>query len=247
MSDVSDVSSGVGSGLPEGAAAPLAALASELRLALGENLVGLLAFGSAVRGGYRAGRSDVDLVLIVREATTPALLGISNLLQAARLASRFEAIILTEEEIPRAADVFPLLYDDIRQRHVVLAGRDPFSGLRISDRHRRLRIEQELRDAQIRLRRAVVDGLGAPAALAAVVERKLKQLRGPMHALLALKGHEVDDRLESVLSEVARVWQLDVEPLRRRAEDALGAVEALMQVLTVLVNEADEHATESTR
>lgn len=234
-------------GLPAEVSGPLEALASELRVVLGEDLVALLAFGSAVRGGYVPGRSDVDLVLVMREATTPALLAISNVLQTARLASRFEAMILTEAEIPRAADVFPLLYDDIRRRHVVLAGRDPFSALHISDRHRRLRIEQELRDAQIRLRRAVVDGLGEPRAVAAALERKLKQLRGPMAALLTLKGHEVDDRLEPVLNEVGRVWQLDLEPLRRRADDPGAALEALMRLLAVLVDEVDEHGDESTR
>ena len=39
--------------------------------------------------------------------------------------------------------------------HAVVFGRDPFEKLVIAPQHRRLRIEQELREARITLRRAV--------------------------------------------------------------------------------------------
>ena len=65
----------------------------------------------------------------------------------ARASARIEVMILHRDEIPRAADVFPLLYDDVRSCHAVLHGSDPFAQLVVHDEHRRLRIEQELGSA----------------------------------------------------------------------------------------------------
>ncbi len=98
-------------------------------------------------------------------------------------------MVLKHDNIAAASDVFPLLYDDVRQRHVVLSGSDPFVDLKIKDTHRRLRIEQELREARIRMRRAVVDALGSEADIAGAVARKVKQIRGPLARPPAPQGH----------------------------------------------------------
>ncbi len=171
--DVEKELSALGTEIRERLTALEAALAKEL----GDDLVSLVVYGSAARGAYRAGQSDVDVVIVVRQASRETLLSIANVMQVARYSARIEAMILVEDEIAPSTDAFPILYDDIRRNHVVLRGADPFADLAISDRHRRLRIEQELREAQIRLRRAVVDGLGRKDALAGAVVRKAKQIR----------------------------------------------------------------------
>ncbi len=148
-------------------------------------------------------------------------------------------MILTAAEIPRAADVFPLLYDDIRREHVVLAGKDPFSALQISDRHRRLRIEQELRDAQIRLRRAVIDAQGSPEMLGGAVFRKLHQIRGALRTLFALRGIDVADELTAVFEQAQKTYGVDVAPLFSVHEKPLRAHEAIEKLLAAAVDDVD--------
>jgi hypothetical protein len=148
-------------------------------------------------------------------------------------------MLLVEREIPRAADVFPLFYDDIRACHVLLSGSDPFADLVISDHHRRLRIEQELREASIRLRRAVVDAAGSMPHVSGVVERKLKQVRGPLLALLTLKGKACEPQLPAVLAAAGEAYGLDVGPLRRIREDARAAHGALVKLLTAAADDVD--------
>ena len=206
---------------------------------LGDALVGLLVYGSAARGEYREGRSDVDLMLVVTDAPRARLEAISNALQLARYAARIEAMILTAAEIPRAADVFPLLYDDIRREHVLLAGKDPFSELTISDRHRRLRVEQELREAQIRLRRAVIDAQGSPEMLGGAVFRKLRQVRGALRALFALHGVEVADDLKAVFDHAAKTYGIDLGALFDVHEKPLRAHEAIEKLLDAAVDDVD--------
>ncbi|MFT3774224.1 MAG: nucleotidyltransferase domain-containing protein [Minicystis sp.] len=214
-------------------------LKKSLTATLGDDLACLLIHGSAARGEYREGQSDVDLMLVLKEATRDKLAAIANPIQLARYAARIETMILTSAEIPRAADVFPLLYDDIARCHILLAGADPFSALTISDRHRRLRIEQELREAQIRLRRAVVDAQGGREALGGAVARKLRQLRGTLRALLALRGHEIGDDLDSVIGKACSLYGVDPTPLRNVPESPDAAHDALAKLLAAAVDDAD--------
>jgi predicted nucleotidyltransferase len=225
--------------LPAAVRGQLEELRKRLVSTLGDDLVGLLVYGSAARGEYREGRSDVDLILVVKEAPRQKLESIANALQLARYSARIEAMILTEAEIPRAADVFPLLYDDVRREHVLLAGTDPFSGLTISDRHRRLRVEQELREAQIRLRRAVVDAQGSTEMLGGAVFRKLRQIRGALHALFALHGVAVADDLRAVFEHAGKAYGVDVAPLFSVHEKPVRAHEAIEALLAAAVDEVD--------
>jgi predicted nucleotidyltransferase len=225
--------------LAPAAQAPLEELKRGLEQALGADLTALVVYGSAVRGGYDPKSSDIDVIVVLRDTSLHNLTACSDPLLLARHRSRVEAMVLKADEIARSADVFPLFYDDVRSRHVVLSGNDPFAGVQIADEHRRLRIEQELREAKIRLRRAVVDTQGAEAALGGVVARKVKQLRGPLHALARLQGRGGDDAIEAVYAEVGRAYRIDAAPLLDVARDPAAAHAALRQVLDAAIEDAD--------
>ena len=146
---------------------------------------------------------------------------------------------LTSDEVKRAADVFPLLYADIRACHSVLFGADAFKDLVIVDEHRRLRIEQELREARIELRRIVAtEGLSGPT-LAAPLARTIKKLRGPLSALLALKGKEVDDDLASVLRGATSVWREDTTVLLSPQHDPNAALRVLRKIVDAAIEDVD--------
>ena len=49
-------------------------LASALGAALGDNLVSLMLYGSAARGTWVEGRSDINVLLVVKDASAPTLL-----------------------------------------------------------------------------------------------------------------------------------------------------------------------------
>lgn len=187
-----------------------------LRQKLGDDLDSVLVFGSAARGGYRAGESDVDLMIVLRRDPQAHLEAIGPALLLARFSARIEAMIVVRDEIARSADCFPLLYADIASCSVALHGTSPFAGMQIESEHTRLRIEQELREARIRLRRVVTDMAGP--AFGRAIERKLKQLRGPLFALLRLRGHRQPDQLEAVFDGAAKRYGLDLAPLTRARE-----------------------------
>ncbi|HSO33598.1 MAG TPA: nucleotidyltransferase domain-containing protein [Labilithrix sp.] len=225
--------------LPAGVRERLAEFTKSLEESLGDDLVGILVHGSVVRGEYRPGESDVDVIVILGKADFAHLDAIGNAMQLARYSARIEAMILTESEIAGASDAFPLLYDEIKRRNILLSGRDPFKDVEVHDTHRRLRIEQELREAQIRLRRAVTDAFGAREAIAGAVMRKVKQVRTPLHALLALKGIACTPDLPAVLAKIAETYGVDVAPLRAAREAPDAAHAALVTLLTKTIDDVN--------
>jgi predicted nucleotidyltransferase len=230
-------------GLPASVRERLAEFTKTLETALGDDLVGILVHGSVVRGEYRPGESDVDVIVILEKADFAHLEAIGNAMQLARYSARIEAMILTEVEIAGASDAFPLLYDEIKQRHILLTGRDPFAAVEVHDTHRRLRIEQELREAQIRLRRAVTDAFGAREAIAGAVVRKIKQVRAPLHALLALKGIACAPDLPSVLTKIGETYAIDVAPLRAAREAPDVAHATFVALLTKTIDDVNAMET----
>jgi len=231
--------SGALDALPPAARASLQALKEGLEKAVGNNLAALVVYGSAARGGYVPDESDLDVIVVLDDTSLPQLHKIAEPLTQARYGGRVEAMILKRDNLASAADVFPLLYDDLRQRHVILSGTDVFAGLAVADTHRRLRIEQELREARIRMRRAVVDALGSESEIAGAVARKVKQVRSPLHALLGLKGKQCDDRLEAVLAAAGREYGVDTSSLTRVRTQPEAAHTALRALLDAAIEDVD--------
>lgn len=213
-------------------------LESALSTILGDDLGAMLVYGSAARGDYRESESDVDVMLVLKRDLREKLEAIGPALQLARFAARIEVMILKQDEIARASDCFPLLYDDIARASVVLRGTSPFTGVRVESEHKRLRIEQELREARIRLRRVATD-MGADASFGRAIERKVKQVRGALWALLALRGEQVEDRLEPVLKAIGTAYSIDTTPLRHAREKAREAYATLVEVLDHALEDVD--------
>src|SRR5687768_2220214 len=211
-----------------------------LEKTLGDDLVGILVHGSVARGEYRPGESDVDAIVVVKEASFEKLDAIANAMQLARYSARIEAMILTEQEIAGASDVFPLLYDDIKHCHFLVAGRDPFAAVEVHETHRRLRIEQELREARIRMRRAVTDAAGAKEALGGAITRKVKQVRAPFHALLAMKGVACKPDLAVVTEEACKLYGVDAAILRNAKEAPHKAFAAFTTLLDKAIHDVND-------
>ena len=226
--------------LPQTVVPRLEELQKALSDTLGSDLSALLVFGAAIRGDYRPDKSDLEVLIVLKNAAPEKLKAIANPLTLARYAIRVEAMILTADEIPRAADVYPLLYDDIAQNHTVLVGSDPFAGLTISEHHRRLRIEQELREAQIRLRRVITDSLGQPAAMVAPLVRKVRQLRAPLYALLRMRKVDCSQHIDDVLKAAGKLYAIDVAPLSKIKEAPNAAAETLTKLFEAAVHDVDQ-------
>ena len=224
--------------LPAAVRHRLEELIGAVSTALDPHLLSVIVYGSAVRGGFTL-HSDVDLLLIVDDDDPLLLRRLHDPLATGRAAARIDCRILRVAEIPRAADVFPVLYDDVRACHAVLFGSDPFKDLVIHDEHRRLRVEQELRDVRIRLRRLLTDTAFDDVRLGLGVDHKLKQIRAPLWSLLKLHGVQTADDLITVLDVIGKRLKVDTIALTQKASSSLPAATALCVLLDAAIHDVD--------
>src|SRR5262252_394956 len=92
---------------PVAVATALGHIVDELRAAAGDNLVALVLYGGLARGRYRGPRSNVDLAVVLEDASPERVGEVTPALMAALRAARVDAWIVARGEIPRLADVFP--------------------------------------------------------------------------------------------------------------------------------------------
>ncbi len=127
-------------------------VAAALQRQLRDNLQSLVIYGSAVRGGFNPKKSDINLMLILKDANMSALLAISKVLSGF---AKVNPMIIDAGSLPRDLQVFRLKFSSIQRHYQVLAGCDPFSGGTASLPDR-FQIEQALRNLQLRLARQIV-------------------------------------------------------------------------------------------
>ena len=191
----------------------LRALASDLERALGDRLVSLVVYGSMARGTHVPGRSDVNLLLIVTDASAPTLQLMAQALAAWGKAGHTPPLIHTPAEWAASADVYPLEIEDIREAHRVLAGRDPVEGLVTSRADRARELEHQARGLLLRLRGRYSAATGDGRALA----RLLVDAAGPVivcgRAALRLAGRPVPADPSAVAADVAALARFDAAGL----------------------------------
>src|SRR5689334_8191490 len=166
--------------------AAITRLRDDLTAAAGTNLVGLILYGGVARGRYRPGKSDINLVVLLNDTRAAALGVIAPLLRAAWRAWRVEPFILNSSEVARLSVTFPTKLLDIARHHIVIFGADPFADVQVSREQVRLRIEQSLRNSELRLRRRYVAIFDDAPSLAMVLADVAASLKVEFAAMLQL-------------------------------------------------------------
>ena len=128
------------------------AFADQMAGVLGDNLKSLIMFGSEVRGGYDPGHSDLNLLLVVEDASTTALRPIEPAIADWVKRREPAPLIFTDTEWRNSTDVFPIEIEDMRDAHELLRGSDPFEGLETNASDLRQELEREIRGKLLQLR-----------------------------------------------------------------------------------------------
>ena len=126
--------------------------AKGLKQELGNNLTGIILYGSAARGDYVPTRSDLNLMLVFKKIDLTQIADVGRLMTR-RIRKKLPRLVFwTEAELHNAWDVFPLEFEDIKENHRCLAGKDPFTKRRVNKKQMRYQIEFELRSKLLFMR-----------------------------------------------------------------------------------------------
>jgi len=195
----------------------LAGFVHDVEQALGSALVGISVYGSAATDEWARARSDVNTMIVVTGVTGAVLDTLVEWLVPWRKRGFALPLVVDEEFLERARDVFPMELDDARRAHRTLVGPDVLASVRVDRAQVRRQCEHEARAKLLRLRALYLDAAVAPALLERLLLESVKTFLVILRHVLHLRGDDAPFEYADVLAAGEKV--LGPLPAFRRVLD----------------------------
>lgn len=200
-------------GLPDDTQKLLQAYVKDVKGRLGDQLEGMLLYGSAVRGEFLPGRSNLNILLLVSSYDSALLKQYGSLHRQWSKEQIVVPLFLTEEELRTSAAVFPLEFLEIQEQHRVLGGRDPFIGFHVKTDRLSEAVVQGLTSHLLRLRQRYVEGGGSDDATMILLPLSITSTLPLLRGVQRLLGRPVLSQSDAVIKDVAEQLTLDLQGL----------------------------------
>lgn len=206
-------------------------LVTQLRAAYGTRLNSVVLYGSAATGEHIPKRSDYNVLLLLNDLDANALASASAVARAWSDAGNPPPMTMTVAEWRGSADVFPMEYADILERHRVLYGTPPFDGVTVSKDDLRLQLEQQVMGKLLQLRQGALLAGTDGRKQAELIAASLSTMMVLFRAVLRLNGERSDTDNAVIAKRVGTLVGFDASPFLRavqhvRGERKLDAAEA---------------------
>jgi hypothetical protein len=163
-------------------------LVSQLRAAYGSALRAMVLYGSAATGQHIPKRSDYNVLVIVDALDQTTLTAASAASRAWAESGNPAPLTMTVSEWRGSADIFPMEYADILDRHKVLYGDAPWDGITVDLKDLRLQLEQEAMGKVIKLRQGVLAAGNDDDRLVKLLAASASSIMVVFRAVLRLHG-----------------------------------------------------------
>ncbi|HEV3049436.1 MAG TPA: nucleotidyltransferase domain-containing protein [Longimicrobium sp.] len=177
--------------------------AREMEAVYGADLASVVLYGSAARGEYRPGTSDLNVLVLLNDVSPAALRKASEAARAWVAEGNPPPLMMSVDEWRGSADVWAIELADMRDAHVAVTGPDPFQGLEIRLEDLRMQCERELKGKQIQLRERYLLFAGQPAELGELLTRSFSTFLVLFRTVLRLSGEGGVRDAETVVQRVA--------------------------------------------
>ncbi len=216
----------------------------------GADLVSIILYGSGTGDDFIPGRSNVNLIVILKSVSLSHLKKALKLVRRGRKSRITAPLVLSRDHILQSADTFPMEFIDIKENHVLLYGEDLFSDMDISHSNLRLQCEERLKGNLIRLRGAYLEVGLRRRGIESLLCDSLATLLPFLRRLVRLKSKEPPAGKEALLKAVAEEFTVDggllVDILKdKRGDERIGgkaaeqALERYMELLASLATSVD--------
>jgi len=184
-----------------------------IRRALGHEFLAAYLTGSALTQGFDPSHSRVNLLVIARSFETATLDAVRAAIPVRRKPPRFDPLFLTERQMRKSLDAFPIEWLEMKERHLRLEGDDLFATLEVPRTYLRLQCEHELRGKHIRLRQAYLLSEHDPAELGRTLRETSSGFATLFRTLIRLKGDSPPAETGQAIGRVAELFGLDPQHL----------------------------------
>jgi len=152
--------------------AKLTELVNRLKDFAATNLECIILFGSAARGDFRPGFSDLNVACILHSLTVEELGRIADVVKWWCIEQKEPApLFFTRDELQQAADVFAIEILDMKHGRRVLYGKDVVAEIEVPMNLHRVQIEHDLRTMILKLRQHYLRAPGNSKELAPILRK----------------------------------------------------------------------------
>jgi hypothetical protein len=198
-------------------------LVAQLRAAYGDQLRAVALYGSAAAGEHIPKRSDYNVLVVVNALPLDRLRAAAAATQAWIGAGNPPPMTMTAREWLGSADIFPMEYADILERHRVLAGALPTDGLAVRPEDLRLQVEQQAMGKLLKLRAGTLAAGADASRQLELLERSLSTFMVIFRGVLRLHGERPPTDNEALAGAVASRAGFDATPFVRVVQHVRGS------------------------
>ena len=221
-------------------------LVRQLQLAYGAGLRSVVLFGSAVAGEHNPRKSDYNVLVIVDSLPLDKLRAVAAVSKAWAEDGNPPPMTFTSKEWRSSADIFPMEYADILERHRVLFGDPQFDGIKVVPSDLRLQVEQQTMGKLLQLRQATMGAGGDSRLQLEVLEKSLSTLMVIFRGVSRMHGQVPSQDYEDLTRKLAERAGFSPEPFVKvirhvrgtekiAREGAAGILEAYLAAMERLV------------
>lgn len=212
-------------------------LVRQLQLAYADALRSVVLFGSAVAGEHRPNKSDYNVLVVVDALPLERLRAVAAVSKAWAEDGNPPPMTFTTREWKGSADIFPMEYADILERHRVLYGTLPVDGVSVKPGDLRLQVEHQTMGKLLQLRQAIMGAGGDTALQLEVLEKSLSTLMVIFRGIVRLHGQVPSQDYEALTLSVAERAGFAPEPFLRVIRHARGTEKLPRDNASVILEE----------
>ncbi|BCA53292.1 hypothetical protein W02_04320 [Nitrospira sp. KM1] len=198
-------------GLPDDYQRLLQNYAKDVKSAYGERLEGLIIYGSAVRGEFLPGRSNLNMLLLFTGYDAALLKAYAPIHKRWSKEQVVVPLFLTEQELLLSSSIFPLEFLEIQEHHRVLGGRDPFVGFHVQTGRLKDQVVQGLTGHILRVRQRFAEGGGSNDAVTILLPLSITSTIPLLRGLQRIAGRAVLSQSDAVIADVAAYLKIDLQ------------------------------------
>ncbi|HKM67376.1 MAG TPA: nucleotidyltransferase domain-containing protein [Candidatus Acidoferrum sp.] len=229
--------------------AKLTELVGRLKEAAGKNLESVILYGSAARGDFHPGTSDLNVMCTLVSMDFAELQLLTPAVHWWTHEMREPApLFFLSEELRSSTDVFAIEALDAKKSHQVLFGKDPVAGLEIPMNLHRVEVERDLRLLLLKLRQHVLHAGRNELELTSVLKKTISSARTLLrHTLIAfgeeppVAANDIFTRVEQLSGAKAETFAAIYEQRRTGAwkEDPFALYDDYLHALEKVINTLD--------
>ncbi len=174
------------------------------------NLESVILYGSAVGTDFSKKFSDYNIIVILKDCSAGELAKSKALVRKWMRKGNPPPLFFDPMHVETSRDVFPLEFIDIRDRHQILFGNDPFADVMIDHKNLRHQCESELKGKILHLRSFFAANCHRPRRIAQMMITSFPTFTTAFRGVLTLLGVTPPMERARVVEELGR--RIDFNP-----------------------------------